>query len=88
MYNEMMAEILSAFGLTRKSKLPVEGRDARVVNLGLTERFFKYGEWIVWIDPVPPEGKKSRFTHRVKARCLKCSQVLSAGRIHQHVCKH
>ena len=82
MYNNRMIAILAAFGLRRESKLPVEGAAEREM------RSLPEGDFAVWIDPVPPEGKKSRFTHRVKARCLKCSQVLSAGRIHQHVCKH
>jgi hypothetical protein len=80
MYNDRMVAILAAFGLSRKSKLPVEG---------VAERLITYEDkpFTVWIAAVPPEGKKSRVTHRVIVRCGTCSQVFSAGRIRQHTCK-
>lgn len=90
MYNDRMTVILAAFGLTRKSKLPVYGAFARKVCV-----WWKNGqetvcrEIIVWINPLPlGPVRYKRSTHRVMARCLRCEKTLSAGRIHQHVCKH
>lgn len=65
-------------GLDPKAKLPVEGMPAREIQ-GIT----------VWVEPLkgaaPTHGK--RHAHRVMARCPVCSHEMSAGRLHQHVCK-
>lgn len=40
----------------------------------------------VWVKPmVRVPGKKSS-KHRVMCECPNCTRVLSAGRLHQHVC--
>lgn len=59
-------------GLAPKAKLPKEGMGTRVIQ-GIE----------VWIIPASV-GRKS---HRVLAKCPDCGKVLSAGRLHQHICK-
>lgn len=65
-------------GLDPKSKYPAEGMPPRTIQ-GVT----------VWVEPLkgetPNHGK--RHTHRVMAKCPNCHQKMSAGRLHQHVCK-
>lgn len=77
-YNSQMTKFLAAFGLTGKSKLPVEGAAPRIVQ------GFK-----MWINPLvmPNPTRWKRSTHRLMAECPNCHRTLSAGRLHQHVCK-
>lgn len=69
-------------GVDPDKKWPVEGIGMRVVN-----------GWKVWVDPLVGEVKRNgwrsfrRGTHRAKAECPTCGQQMSAGRVHQHVCK-
>jgi hypothetical protein len=68
-----MLEVLGVVG----GKLPVHGLPERQIQ-GIA----------VWVEPHTPHanGRKSS-KHRVMCRCPHCSQVMSAGRIHQHKCK-
>lgn len=76
-YNKGMDSILAAFGLTRKSRLPVDGAAPRIVDGNK-----------VWINPLPLGPVRwKRSTHRVMVECHHCGQQFSAGRLHQHVCK-
>ena len=84
------SDMLAILGLGG-SKLPKEGMPEFTV-VGV--RNFKRGDLnaeiahiTVWVNPVPPEGKRSRSQHRMMCRCPGCSKVLSVGRLHQHVCK-
>ncbi len=72
-------------GLPLKSKLPAQGMEPRVIQ-GVK----------VWVEPAPDPvfinkwGRTrllKRSTHRVMAECPDCGKHLSAGRMHQHVCK-
>lgn len=77
-YNAQMVAFLAAFGLTAKSKLPVEGAAPRDVC------GFK-----MWIEPLemPNPTPWKRNKHRVKVECPNCHRIMSAGRLHQHVCR-
>lgn len=76
-YNKGMDSILAAFGLTRKSRLPVDGAAPRIVDGNK-----------VWINPLPLGPVRwKRSTHRVMVECHNCGRQFSAGRLHQHVCK-
>jgi hypothetical protein len=64
--------------------LPIEGMEPRIIQ-GIK----------IWVKPVPliaifqkhaGYGKKSS-KHRVMAECPQCKREMSAGRLHQHVCK-
>ena len=67
-------EMFKLLGLAG-SHLPAEGMPSREIQ-GIR----------VWVEPKgSPNGRKSS-THRVKAECPVCAQVLSVGRLHQHVC--
>jgi hypothetical protein len=73
-------------GLPYKAKLPKEGMEPRVIQ-GVK----------VWVTPFVPKMGIDRWsgkivkikssTHRVMAECPDCGMHLSAGRLHQHVCK-
>jgi hypothetical protein len=64
-------------GLRATQHLPKEGLPPQIIQ-GIK----------VWVAPAVAraDGRKSS-THRVLAECPLCLQVLSAGRLHQHVCK-
>ena len=65
------------FGLQPNDPWPANGLPARVIA-GIK----------VWVAPLSPNSadRRSRL-HRVRAQCPLCNAVLSAGRLHQHVCK-
>ena len=95
-YNESIAELLRTLGLDPKKHLPAEGMSPREVYTevgGVWDRKAKQRkpsrlEKIeVWVAPLrlPNPRRWKRSTHRLMARCP-CGQVLSAGRLHQHVC--
>jgi hypothetical protein len=73
-FNAHSHEMLAFLGVR---KLPVEGMDWREIQ-GVR----------VCVRPLVKriDGKKSS-THRVIAECPNCHKLLSAGRLHQHVCK-
>lgn len=69
--------VRAALGLDPKAKLP---------SLGLPPR--DVAGYTLWVEPLGPNPTRhKRSTHRVMARCNACGRVLSAGRLHQHVCK-
>ena len=81
-HSQMMLE---ALGLRPGGHLPPEGMPARIVN-GVK----------VWVEPEPmtrtfnrAAGIKVRKSskHRVMAECPSCKRHMSAGRLHQHVCR-
>jgi hypothetical protein len=74
-YNAQSAQVREMLGLPPKAKLPREGMDPRLVQ-GI----------LVWVEPIRPQCYGGRKVHRVLARCPECGKVLSAGRLHQHVC--
>jgi hypothetical protein len=68
-----------------KGKLPAEGMPPRMIQ-GIK----------VWVNPAKPKQIVDRWgkphivkssTHRVMAECPHCAQILSVGRLHQHICK-
>jgi hypothetical protein len=88
--NEFGREIRSHSGLYRLlnvsgSKLPAAGIPVQVIQ-GIK----------VWVTPARTDlgtrlvfGKVRKVkssTHRVLVMCPTCAQVLSAGRLHQHIC--
>jgi hypothetical protein len=78
-WNAHSPQVRELLGLAPTAKLPPEGMSPRVIQ-GI----------VVWVNPLPPRGAHPRFkrsTHRVMAQCPACSKVLSAGRLHQHVCR-
>lgn len=40
----------------------------------------------VWVAPLDP-ARSHRRVHRVRAECPDCQKEMSAGRLHQHVCR-
>lgn len=72
-------------GLAPEAKLPREGMEPRIVQ-GIK----------VWVTPLMGPHRQyygwgrvrtvKSSTHRVLAECPSCGRVLSAGRLHQHVC--
>lgn len=72
-------------GLPYKAKLPILGMPARTIQ-GVK----------VWVNSALPKQVVDRWgkqhivkssTHRVMAECPHCGKVMSAGRLHQHICK-
>jgi hypothetical protein len=95
-YNTNIAELLRVIGLDPKRHLPAEGLPPREIFTevgGSWDR--KHGrrnlprcESVeIWVAPLrmPNPRRWKRSTHRLMARCA-CGQVLSAGRLYQHVC--
>lgn len=83
--NAHTEEVKAMFGLSPKAKWPPEGLPERQLQ----------GFW-VWVTPAKPPVYDTRWGrtrlvknsgHRVMARCPHCMAVMSAGRLHQHVCK-
>jgi hypothetical protein len=77
--------VKALFGLASKAKWPKEGLPAIEVD-----------GWRVWVAPLIGEAIRTggyynrarrRSAHRAMAQCLACHQCMSAGRVHQHVCK-
>lgn len=71
MYNERLARILAAFGLTSKSKLPIDGMPPVFID-GIK----------TWIAPRTDMEHKR---HRVTQECPLCGSHMSAARMPQHV---
>lgn len=72
MHSDEMLETLGVVG----GKLPKEGLEARDIQ-GIK----------VWVEPSrPPANGRKSSRHRVLCQCPNCSQILSAGRLHQHKC--
>jgi hypothetical protein len=73
-YNAHSHELLAMLGV---KKLPPEGMEMRTIQ-GIR----------VYVEPLVKraDGKKTSV-HRVIAQCPQCFKVMSAGRMHQHVCK-
>lgn len=89
-YEKRMCRILEAFGISPTQHLPVngslndDGSDRSVYVDGV-----EY--WIVPRRPAPPapvaspHQHKHRKPHRVMSRCPSCGDVLTAGKLPQHV---
>lgn len=76
--NAQSHHIRQMLGLADNAKLPIEGMPKRSIQ-GIT----------VWVEPLEsrPSGMRYRRSdHRVLAQCPGCNKILSAGRLHQHVC--
>lgn len=71
-------ELKAFLGLSATTKLPAAGLPPRYIQ-GIK----------VWVTPLTasPGLRRKRSTHRVLAECPSCHQILSAGRLHQHVCR-
>jgi hypothetical protein len=85
--NMWSGEMMKTLGLKAGGHLPKEGMPERVIQ-GIR----------VYVKPAPESvvvvkhfGKRvgilKRSNHRVMAICPGCKRHLSAGRLHQHVCK-
>jgi hypothetical protein len=61
-------------------KLPSEGMPIRMVQ-----------DIMVWVEPFVPAFRSGvrvkSSTHRVRCYCPECGKKMSAGRLHQHICK-
>ena len=82
-YNAHSHQVLVMLGLKDRQKIPVEGIAPKIIH-GIK----------VWAEPLVGEAKVGplgrrwrRSNHRVMAECPICHRVMSAGRLHQHVCK-
>lgn len=85
-WNAHSADMKELLGLKRTAKLPKEGMAPRLIQ-GV----------LVWVAPFVPKMVKQRWTgkevvvksstHRVMAKCPRCGESMSAGRLHQHICK-
>jgi hypothetical protein len=73
--NAQSSDIKAMLGLTEKQKLPREGMKPMAIQ-----------GYKVWVRPIDPATSR-RHTHRVLVECKRCCDVVSAGRLHQHVCK-
>ena len=73
-HSHVMKEL---FGLRPQQPWPAEGMKPRVIQGILT--------WVAPLSAEPDVGRR-RCRHRVMARCPDCAMVLSAGRMHQHLC--
>lgn len=75
-WNASSPRVLELLGI--EGKIPVEGLPPRKIQ-GI----------MVYVNPLAGEKPKhgKRHTHRVMAICPVCDKHLSAGRLHQHVCK-
>lgn len=83
--NAHSSEMRELLGLGAKGKLPVGSMPKRLIQ-GIE----------VWVEPQTDLGTCQRWgktvkvkssAHRVMARCPCCGEAMSAGRLHQHVCK-
>lgn len=70
--------LLTLFGLSEKAKLPRAG-------MMQYRTLAAYPGWMFWIRPLAASRKRGK-THRLMACHSDCGQVMSAGRIGQHVC--
>jgi hypothetical protein len=85
-WNAQSRDMKTLLGLKGTAKLPREGMPAQVIQ-GVK----------VWVAAHTPAYRKDRWTgkmvevksstHRVMAECPRCGQHMSAGRLHQHLCK-
>lgn len=67
--------VKAMFGLRPEQKWPERGLPVRRVQ-GINV-------WVLSKD----EAKQTKKFHRVRAECPHCGETMSAGRMHQHVCK-
>lgn len=85
-WNVQSSEMRVLLGLGPKDKLPFNGMLPRKIQ-GVT----------VWVEPAAPKMVRNKLTnemvrvksskHRVMAECPRCKRGMSAGRLHQHICK-
>jgi len=75
-WNAHSPEMKEFLGLGAKQKLPDAGMPEQVIQ-GIR----------VYVKPRTPNIGRHK-THRVTAICPHCAQHMSAGRMHQHKCKH
>jgi hypothetical protein len=73
--NAQSNHVKEMFGLRPEQKWPADGMHARQID-GIT----------VWVMPLAFARANGAF-HRVRAICPDCNRGMSAGRLHQHVCK-
>ena len=73
-WNAQTSDMKFFMGLDPKDKWPKDGLPPRIVQ-----------GWKVWVAPLSKFRIDNGF-HRVRAQCPNCSQVMSAGRTHQHKC--
>ena len=74
-YNAHSNHVKEMFGLRPEQKWPAEGLPVRSIQ-GIS----------VWVVPLD-FARRTGIFHRVRAFCPKCERAMSAGRLHQHVCK-
>lgn len=72
-------EMKALFDLRETDNLPPEGRPAKIYN-GIA----------IWIAPLAGDAPKHgrRMSHRMRARCPKCGEDVSASRLWQHLPTH
>jgi hypothetical protein len=68
-------EIKQAFGLHPTDKWPYMGVGPRMI-----------GNVLVWVTPV--SERMEGFTHRCLCECPTCKEVVTAGKLHQHMTIH
>ena len=68
-------EMMETLGLKAGAHLPPEGMPERLIQ-GVK----------VWVTPYVEGRPRKSSIHRVMCKCPSCERVLSAGRLHQHIC--
>lgn len=74
-WNVHSAEMRTLLGLGPKAKLPAAGLPTVVIQ-GIEVTVLSL-----------EDARATGHFHRVTAKCPHCGAILSAGRLHQHVCK-
>jgi len=75
-WNAGSSDLKAFMNLSPRNKWPKDGLPPRMIQ-----------GWLVWVAPLSSDSRDNhRRIHRVRAKCPNCSQVMSAGRTHQHRC--
>lgn len=72
------------FGEDRRGNLPTCEVGPKMIML---EDCSVWTVCVLALLPMPAGRRGKRSAHRFVAECSRCKQILSVGRIHQHVCK-
>jgi len=93
-YNRAMTKVLEALGLNPDRHLPREGHprttildfpDWRGKPMFYAASTSQARSVMVWVSPAKVGRTYKSSQHRVMCECPHCGDVLSAGRLHQHV---
>lgn len=97
-YNYEARKALRALGLDPDKHLPESGANPILhdVKVRTEDGGWYYLSTKIWVDPKPPypqyptnpDSRRIVRSHRVKAKCPHCAQVVSFARIFQHLKTH